>query len=381
MHKKILLTGARSPITLDLARLLAHAGHEIHVADTSKVHVCRFSNAVKKIYSFPSPRFEPQKFADSLLRITKANNFDIIIPNWEEIFCLSRYISLFPKSCRIFSSDFELLNILHNKWLFANKQQELGILTPKTYLVACNEDLQQVPFQSPFILKASYSRASQKVKKIDPRHLFLDFEISYKNPWIAQEWIKGKKYCSYSICHSGEIKAHAVYPVEYSIDESSCLTFESIDHEKIFHWVQSFVKKIQYTGQISFDFIESSEGNLYAIECNPRATSGLHLFEKENRIDKAFFNQNTSVITPNLGNRRQIAAGMVIYGWRSKHLENNFSKYLKKLFSVKDVVFCIKDIKPFLLQPFVFSVYLLNSLKLRANLPTTFTYDLDFDNE
>ncbi len=381
MQKKILLTGARSPITLDLSRLLSFAGHQVFVADTSKVHVCRFSNAVKKCFTFPSPRFQPQKFIETLIDLINHERFDALIPNWEEIFCIARHLHLFPNSCQVFCSDFTTLNMLHNKWLFAEKLKELGILVPKTYLVATNDQLPKIPFQNPFILKASYSRASQKVLKVFPGRYDLNFTISQNNPWLAQQWIQGKKFCSYSVCDQGEVRAHCTYPVEYSIDDSSCVTFRSVNHQKIYRWIRNFVAHLHYSGQISFDFIETDEGDLYAIECNPRATSGVHLFTKQDRLDKAFFAPHESLILPALNSKRQIAAGMVLYGWRSKDPGYKFSRYLKSLLSTKDVVFNRKDIKPFLLSPYVFGLYYLNSLKMRANLPTTFTYDLDYDNE
>jgi len=381
LKKKILLTGARSPITLDLARLLSYSGHEVYASDTSNIHVCRYSNAIKQSFTIPSPRFHPDHFIETLISITQEKKIDFLIPNWEEIFCLSKSIDQFPKYCKIFCSPFDLLNTLHSKWLFSQKLKELGLNVPRTYLISSIQQLQDVPFKDSYILKASYSRAAQRVFKVFPNKPLPGFTILPNNPWIAQEWIRGKKYCCYSVCYNGKVNAHSTYPVEFSIDESSCLTFEAVNHPKILQWVQLLVEKIGYTGQISFDFIESADGKLYAIECNPRATSGLHLFEKKDEIDRSFFNKNQQLITPKVGTRRQIATGMVIYGWRSKHPGKKTSAFLKKLFSIKDVVFDFKDLKPFLLQPYIFFFYCLNCLRLHSSLPATFTYDLDYDNE
>ncbi len=41
-------------------------------------------------------------------------------------------------------------------------------------------------------------------------------------------------------------------------------------------WMQSFAAARSHTGFLAFDFIIDESGTAYAIECNPRATSGIH---------------------------------------------------------------------------------------------------------
>jgi hypothetical protein len=43
--------------------------------------------------------------------------------------------------------------------------------------------------------------------------------------------------------------------------------------------VEYFGKTTGYTGQVGFDFIEDTAGKFHVLECNPRATSGVHFFE------------------------------------------------------------------------------------------------------
>ena len=163
-----------------------------------------------------------------------------------------------------------------------------------------------------------------------PPHL----EIKSYNPWIAQEWLEGSKYCTYSICHEGSMRAHATYPVRFAIDGNSCLTFEAIEHAGIHEWVEKFAKATNFTGQIAFDFIELPGNKLYAIECNPRATSGVHLFKHENQIDKAFFNIGTVVLSlpkPDTKSKLRSACFFMVGGrkkrvYRFPRFSKNYSK-------------------------------------------------------
>ncbi|MGK5595458.1 MAG: ATP-grasp domain-containing protein [Parachlamydiaceae bacterium] len=378
--RNILLTAARSPVTLELARLLHSAGHRVFVADTTKLNTSRFSNSVEKTFLIPSPRFFPDEFLSSLIKITKEEGIHLVIPIYEEILLLARNSHLFPKSCSVFTSSFDLLLELHNKWLFQKKLESFGIEIPKTFLIEKQEDLKKIDFSHDYALKACYSRASLSLKKISAEQAIAPFEIEEHNPWIAQEWLEGNKFCTYSICQNGKIKAHATYPVKYAIDGNSCLIFEAFNHPKILNWVENFIQKINFTGQIAFDFIQLANGKLYAIECNPRATSGVHLFREKDRLDQAFFNLNDSPILAQEGTQKQILHGMLMYGWRkSSFPSNNASNFFKHLFSIRDVVYSLKDPLPFLASPLIFREIWNTSKKYNITIPAAFTFDYEWN--
>lgn len=356
-------------------------GHTVYTADSTRFHICRYSKAVKKNFIVPSPRFEPKKFIDRLVEIVEREKIDLIIPTFEEIFCFSKDLHRFPKSCKIFSTTFQVLDQLHNKWLFNEKLHHMGITAPESYLVKTKEDFDTLPLKFPYIIKPCYSRAAQRVIKVQDKKQIETVLIDPHNPWVAQEWLKGKKLCTYSIANQGKLSAHAVYPLEFSIDESSCLNFEAIEHPAIEEWVKNFVEKEKFTGQVGFDFIELDDGSLYPIECNPRSTSGLHLFRKEDHLPLAFFNETLQLIKPKIGFSKQVAIGMLLYGWKTKHPQKNYSHFIKKLLSVQDVIFSRHDLSPFLIQPFLFVTYIVRCLKLRMRIPSMFTFDIDWNGD
>lgn len=378
--KRILLTGARSPCALELARHLGHSGHTVIAADTSTMHVIRFSNSIKKFYDFPSPRYDTKGFFEKINRIIRDENIDLVIPIWEEVIYLSRRRDLLPDSCEVFCAPFQLLHDLHHKWNFIKLLGSLGIKAPWSVLLRSSKDFENFEFKKPYILKKCYSRASRAIIKVTD-HKPPQVSIQPENPWIAQEFLQGEKYCSYSVCYQGKVLAHTVYPVQYTMDGSSCVAFEAIDHPRIFEWVKNLARKTSFTGQVAFDFIENEEGGLYAIECNPRATSGIHLFKPEDRLDRAFLNQTEQTIFPKTGNTQQIALGMLMYGLGMGSKEKRFSKYLKKFLTTKDVVFSSRDLSPFLLEPLVLSSYWMKSKKLGISIPVLFTQDLEWDED
>lgn len=380
-QRRILLTGGRSTIALDLARYFHSHGEQVFVADSHKIHICRFSNTVKKNFQVPSPRFQPIAFIESLIDIIKKYEIDMLIPTCEETIYISRGIDEFPAGCEVFCEPFDIVNSLHSKWLFMQKVKELGFNAPDTYLVQSQEDLENLNLPFTYALKATYSRACQNMIKVSPEDPVPKLKINPNNPWIAQKWVKGNQFCSYSIVKKGHIYAHSLYPVRFTVEGSSCITFEAVRHEKIFEWVKRFCQLTQYTGQLAFDFIENKDGELFAIECNPRATHGLHLFSDEDQIPLAFYGENKTLIQPKEETLKQIAMGMMAFGWRSINRKPQLPAFLHKFFGAKDVVFSKKDIKPFFFMALLFPMYWYMAKKKGLTIPALFIYDMEWNGE
>ncbi len=379
--KRILLTGGRSWITLDIARSFYSAGHTVYVADSHKMHICRFSNSVKQNFLVRSPRFHPDEFIDDLNTIIEKHHIDMLIPTCEETIYISCGLDKFPEACEVFCEPFSLLNTLHSKWLFMQKLKELGFDAPETTLIQNRQDLENLKLPYSYALKATYSRACQKIMKVDPGSPTPDIHIDSYNPWIAQKWIEGTKYCTYSIAKKGKIYAHSMYPVGFTLEGSSCITFEAVRHSKILEWVEYFAKKTNFTGNIAFDFIETDEGKLYSIECNPRATHGLHLFSDNDEIYQAFFGDNTELKQPKEGTIKQIALGMMAFGWRSVNRNSYLPSFIDKFFAATDVVYSKRDLKPFLFMGSLFPMYWYMAKKSNLSIPAVFTHDIEWNGD
>ncbi len=375
---KILVTNARSTVTLEVARHLHHGGHEVYAVDTQFFNVSRFSKAVKKSFITQIPNKNPEKYIDELLKIVESEQIDVLIPIWEDVLYVSKAMDKFPKSCQVFCSSFDLIHDLHHKYRFIEILKQNGFLVPETILVTSQEDLDNLQMKGTYALKACYSRASRKVIKVYPNEQ-PKIKIAKTNPWIAQEWLEGKRFCTFSVCHEGKVLANAAYPVEYTLkDKNSCIVYEACNHPGILDWVKRFAACVNFTGNFAFDFIETANGNIYAIECNPRVTGGVHLFNLEDNLHLGILNQVLETIIPKPGSSKQVATGMLVYGLMHGFMDNAFSKYLRKTFTTKDVLFSFKDIKPFLLTPIIFFTYWLTSIQRRSTIPEIFTDDFDW---
>ncbi|OBG27993.1 carboxylate--amine ligase [Mycobacterium sp. E3198] len=384
--KTVLITFGRSFLSLHLARLMGAAGHEVLISDSVPLPITRFSSTVKRAFRTPRPRYEPVEWTRAVAHIAREEGVDLVVPVHEgtEILAntIKRHPDLFPDGSKCFFSDFEVEACLENKYEFQAALKTLGIPTLDFGLVRSQEDLEALEFDRPFALKPVYSRGSQGVHKVAPGEPPRGLSFEAHNPWIAQEWATGTSYCSYSVCRDGQVKAHAVYPVRYAIDGTSCLTFESAHHEGIDAWVRDCVKAFNFTGQMGLDFIEVPGRGLFAVECNPRSTSGILLFDPETRVDRAFFGVNDDVIVPKPGARKMLGPGMLMYGWRkSARQGNSFGRFLRDYLRTDGVIFTTRDPAPSLALPLAMGNIVAEAVRYRVDIPEAFMHDHEWDGD
>lgn len=351
--KNIIFTGGRSPVTLDLIRLFAKNNYNIYVVESFKNNIAGASKYVKKNIILPSPAIETELFIQNLIDTIIEYKIDLIIPTCEEVFYLAKYKDRIEKYCKLFTSNIEILDELHSKYKFIQMLEKLDIKAPESKrLFNIEEVKKELRLKDKFVLKPEYSRFASLVLINDKSPKKINkIKISEDYPWVFQEYIKGKAYCSYSIAQDGKLLAHSVYSSIYCAGQGATIHFEPFESEEILKIVEKIVKELNYTGQISFDFIRSDENNVYyPIECNPRATSGIYLFSES--ITEAFrsdYNSST-FIKPNSDKSKMVAFAMLIYALPTLRTLGQGKDFIKKFYKSKDVVFRLNDMKPFISQ-------------------------------
>lgn len=379
-RKHVLITFGRSFLALNLARLMAAAGHRVTVVDSIPVTLSRLSNASDRFYKVPAPKFEPVEYCRAVAKICAEDGVDIVIPLHEETAILAMLADIFPPTTELFTSDFGTIDSLHNKFEFQQLLTKNGIEALPYAKFENAADVAAASFTSPFALKRVYSRGSQKVHKVFPGEDLSWLEFEAGNPWFAQGWAEGDNYCTYSVCRDGKVYAHATYPVGYAIDGSSCLRFQSVEHQPILDWITDLVARLNYTGQIGFDFVDSPEHGLVCIEANPRSTSGIMMFDADAGVDRAFFGANESLITPHSDVDRMIGVGMMLYGWRRKSLDGkSIRQFVKDFRHSDDVIADREDLVPTVLLPVAYAGILRSCVKYRVSLAEGFMHDHEWD--
>jgi predicted ATP-grasp superfamily ATP-dependent carboligase len=379
-----LLTGARAPVTLELARLFKQAGYTVFVADSLPWTMCHGSTAVTKVFRVPAPAYQPVEFINRLIEIIRQNQIELLIPTCEEIYFVAMGHKKLEACCRVFAPDIQTLLHLHNKWLFIQQARNLGLTVPVTRLIT---DIAQVATQPPtgaVVLKPAFSRFAARViiQPQNPLETLAGIGVSTRQPWVIQQFVTGRQLCTYSVACQGTLTAHSCYPTTYTAGQGASIVFTPVDHPATLNWVQSFVSRTQFSGQIAFDFIESAEGQVWAIECNPRTTSGIHLFAGMASLTDAFTTPNSSLQTPASGSSKLITSAMLLYALRRVRSITTLKSWWHSVRTGQDVIFRATDPAPALVSQWLMVGQLFAlSLRLGVSLPEASTADIEWNGE
>lgn len=275
MH--VLILGARAPVCLEWARAFRAANWEVTVADSMRWPLSRWSVATDRYVRLPEPRVDSRLWADSLLEVIKANRVDLVMPTCEEVFYLAYWADYLP--CRVLTVGLPTLDELHHKYRFSRVIANLCVNTPESHLVRSARELSAwAEREGRWVLKPAYSRFASRTLVCPDKHALNRVRPTDDDPWVAQRFIEGQEFCSWSFLLDGKVQAHCAYEPRYRVGAGAGVWLSIIASEHIENFVAQFGAMTGYTGQIGFDFIQDVNGRYWVIECNPRATSGVHMF-------------------------------------------------------------------------------------------------------
>ena len=305
-RKTILVSGGKMTKALQLARSFHQAGHRVIFVEGAKYRFTghRFSRAVDRFYTLPKP--DSPAYANALVEIVKRERVDVYVPVCSPLASLydSQAMPLLSRHCDVMHVGPSQIRQLDDKMQFTQIARTLDLAVPKSFLITDAEDVVRFDFsheQRSYILK---SIAYDSVRRLDLTRLPANtpaetaafarsLPISKSNPWIMQEFIPGREYCTHGTFRDGQLRVHCCC-------ESSAvqLNYHDVDKPAIEAWITTFAAGLRLTGQASFDFIEADDdGAVYAIECNPRTHSAITMFADDPRLALAYL-ERTPLAAP-----------------------------------------------------------------------------------
>jgi predicted ATP-grasp superfamily ATP-dependent carboligase len=275
------------------------------------------------------------------------------------------------------TDDLDTLARLHHKGGFIEELKRAGELVPKTAVIRDLSDWQRAVEEIPFpaVLKPAYSRFATQVHFMEEPAA--EPPVSLDRPWVLQERIPGPQLSTYAVAHRGRLTAYSCYRRVFRVGTGSSITFRHEPEPLLYRWTERLVKRYRYTGQIAFDFIRSDEdGKYYPLECNPRATSGIHLFTDASLVEAMTGNPSACAF-PDPGVKAMLGIPVLLYGWRQEKPR----KWLKTLATHRDVIFDRRDLLPSLGQGISLLYLCMTALRRRIPLLKLTTWDIEWEGE
>jgi hypothetical protein len=378
---RVLILGARAPVALDHARRFHAQGATVFVGDS---HACRLSSAsraVAGVVRLPPPRTELLAFAAELARHIAEKRIDLVLPTCEEVFYLSRIRARLPIGCNVFAAPFDTLRELHSKQRFLELATHCGVHTPTSARVDSLAAAREWAGARPLVLKPEFSRFGVHVR-LYPQGMPADAAtLPPLGHWVAQEFCAGRELCSYSIAVNGALRAHVAYEPAYRLSRSSSFYFDPVSMPAIRSFVEVFVRKISFTGQISFDWIVSPSGRISVLECNPRAISGLHLFAEDDALPAAIAGQEIACMEPVNPAPRMIATVMGSAGLVQALRRGTLARWRRDFGRARDVLGVPGDRAPLWSGLLDIGSFTIAAIRQRTSIRAAVTRDIEWDGQ
>ncbi|WP_416049841.1 ATP-grasp domain-containing protein [Cupriavidus basilensis] len=383
MAHSVLILGGRAPVALDHARRFARQGWRAVVADSIPCHTAGASRAVCATVRLAPPRTEPARFVEDLRQAVHQHRIDLVVPTCEEVFFLSRHRAKLPVTLTVAVDDFDKLRGLHSKWQFLALARECGFRVADSALVDSLDQARAWAGATPLVLKPEYSRFGAHLRLYPQGVPAAAPPLPAHGRWVAQHFVAGPEICSYSIAHQGRLLAHAAYRPTYRLSQSASFYFAHHESAAIQHCVETLVARIGFTGQIAFDWIEADPAHPTVLECNPRATSGLHLFGLDDAVPAALAGDAAvrDCITPSEQRPRMITAVMASAGLYDMARRGRLGEWRRAFASADDVITRPGDRAPLLGALRDLAAYGRLALSRRCSLRAATTRDIEWDGE
>ncbi|GGR03419.1 ATP-grasp domain-containing protein [Deinococcus ruber] len=372
---RILLTGGRAPATLELARLFDRQGHNVSVAESWRVHVSRFSRAVRRNVRVPPPRSAYPAFVQALEDAAQHLDFDLLVPTCEEVFWVARAKPLLETWMTVFCPSLSELRTLHDKAAFSELLLKAGLPGPPTTLLRTPADvLAYTNTSRAYVFKPAFSRFGLQTLVRPAAAELASIHPSLERPWVAQEYRGGQEWCAYAVFQAGSVAALAIYPARFPVAGAS-VYFRAVQHPGIQAWAEAFGRFTGLTGQAAFDFKEDENG-LWALECNPRLTSGIHLFRDQPQVVRAFLKSQPHT-TLHAAPRSPLALGAaMLLGGYLRSAENR-----RLCAAARDVIWTLHDPLPALAQPLLAAALAIRAARAGVGLVAATTLDIEWNGE
>jgi predicted ATP-grasp superfamily ATP-dependent carboligase len=332
----------------------------------------------------PAPNADPGGFARALGRIARDEGVDLIVPTCEEVFWVARGLSELPPTCRALVGDPDLLVEVHDKGRFIERCAAIGLDVPATVRLGSADALwawaRQAP--APLVLKPCFSRFGTQVRIVpeaDRDTLRPDrstVDVGPDRAWVGQAFVDGAQVATWGLAHRGRLLAHAAYAMGWRVGRAA-VVFEPDRDPRIRAFVERFVAETAFSGQIAFDLVVTRDGRVVPLECNPRATSGLHLLDPA-AVVGAMLDPDAvrETLEARPGASAALTIPLVLQGWREAP---SLGAWARAVLGARDVVFAWDDPAPSVASIRVLLAF--GAMARRAGIPLVdaTTLDIAFD--
>ncbi|HWE46781.1 MAG TPA: ATP-grasp domain-containing protein [Caulobacteraceae bacterium] len=383
MAERVLITGARAPAALELARSFAAAGLEVHMADCSRARMARRSRIPAGVHRYASPRREREQFAQDIRALVQTLNPVLIVPACEEVFHLAALVVEDLLDERLFAPCLGVLKRLHSKVEFIEACRGLGLNVPNTWRLSDDDDLRRIGDRSrDLVFKPEFSRFGVCALVGAAPYRLAGVKPTEERPWVMQQRIRGEDASFYAVARDGRLSAFCAYRSSWRTAGGVAYAFAPAEvalAQDLRAIAETLAEKLVIRGQFACDFVVDDKGSPWLIECNPRAVSGVHLFSAGGGLANAILGRGVAVVDQTAS--AHIAAALWRYGWLTAMREKRMQDWKRQRATGRDVLSAPNDKGPVTGALIDSLGYSLRALQTGVSLEEAMTADMEWNGE
>ena len=342
----VLLTLGRLPKALEVARALHGAGCRVIVAEPFKRHLTGASRTVARSVTVISPVQDREAYLGELAALAVAEGASLVLPVSEEILHASLLRGRLPAGVRLAAMPHGSLLALHDKLSFIEVCRAAGVAAPETFALD-DPRAAVLAATSRTVVKPVFSCSGRGVQFLAPG----DPLPSYAERAVVQRHCAGRLLSTFTLARAGQPRITVTYRGAV-MQGTVAVCFERLETSPaVDAWVSAMVRHTGFDGFISFDVIEDAAGIIHGIECNPRATSGIHFVEPGDLAAALLAPQAATPLRFKPQRLMQQFYPCLTETQRTMFGDGPFRQNLRHLAAARDVTWSARDPWPLVSQP------------------------------
>lgn len=246
--------------------------HQIEIADSNPLCICRFSRWTRRFHRCPQPGSNPLGYLDAINALLSNSSFDVLLPTHEQAWLFAVARQMLNPQARIAVASADAFARVQSKIEFAKLLDEVGLPQPGWASVASPDELAE--WKPPYYLKAPFSTAGSGVRRVtDAAEARIFFELLHpignSGSLMAQASAEGQYAQVQALFDHGRlVAAHTSAQTAVGIGPSAAGRV-SVDHRFSRRDVARLGEHLNWHGGLTLDYLFDGQDYAY-IECNPR---------------------------------------------------------------------------------------------------------------
>lgn len=269
---------------------LARRGVRVHVGDTSRLAMCRYSHRRASFTRYRSPYADPEGYIDDLAAALARTGARVLLPGHEDALTVARLRNRLPPDVLVPVGDAETLARVTNKWEVMVLAREAGVPVAETFKPDTREELLEkaAKLEYPAVVKTQLGNSGKGVHIVrGSRECVERFDALVErhglspSHWpVVQAFVPGTGYGVCVLYNKGRLRAAFCERYLRSKDGQfgTSVFRESVAAPQLVAHARALMESLHWHGVAHLDFIcDEASGRAALIEVNPRFWGALDL--------------------------------------------------------------------------------------------------------